>query len=122
MRALVVGDEVVGAMRRKAKQRRVPLQPPPRRRGQADRALPEDYVARRGEGRADHRPGGRRASTCSRAQPGPKVMEINSSPGFEGLERATGKDIAGAIIDLALSYSDRGRPAMKSIGSVERHS
>jgi len=30
---------------------------------------------------------------------GPVVMEVNSSPGFEGIERATGLDIAGAIID-----------------------
>ena len=28
------------------------------------------------------------------ARTGPKIMEVNSSPGFEGLERATGKDIA----------------------------
>jgi ribosomal protein S6--L-glutamate ligase len=33
---------------------------------------------------------------------GPQVMELNSSPGFEGLERATNKDIAGAIISHAL--------------------
>jgi len=33
---------------------------------------------------------------------GPKILEVNSSPGFEGLERATGLDIAGAIIDRAL--------------------
>ena len=30
---------------------------------------------------------------------GPQVMEVNSSPGLEGIERATGFDIAGAIID-----------------------
>ncbi|MDA0778604.1 MAG: 30S ribosomal protein S6--L-glutamate ligase, partial [Bacteroidetes bacterium] len=29
---------------------------------------------------------------------GPKVMEVNSSPGLEGIEAATGKDIAKAII------------------------
>lgn len=32
---------------------------------------------------------------------GPRVMEVNASPGFEGLERVTGRDVAGAIIDLA---------------------
>jgi ribosomal protein S6--L-glutamate ligase len=36
---------------------------------------------------------------------GPKVMELNSSPGFEGLERATKKDIAGAIVRHALSLA-----------------
>ena len=30
---------------------------------------------------------------------GPKIMEVNSSPGLEGIERATGVDVAGAIID-----------------------
>ncbi len=29
---------------------------------------------------------------------GPKIMEVNSSPGLEGIEKATGKDIAKAII------------------------
>ncbi len=30
---------------------------------------------------------------------GPQVMEVNSSPGLEGIEGATGIDLAGAIID-----------------------
>lgn len=30
---------------------------------------------------------------------GPLVMEVNSSPGLEGIERATNLDVAGAIID-----------------------
>ena len=36
---------------------------------------------------------------------GPKVVEINSSPGFEGLERATGSDIALAIIEYAVAFA-----------------
>jgi len=28
------------------------------------------------------------------------VMEVNSSPGLEGVEKATGIDIAGKIIDF----------------------
>ncbi len=31
---------------------------------------------------------------------GPKLMEINSSPGLEGIEGATGIDVAGAIVEL----------------------
>jgi len=34
-----------------------------------------------------------------RAESGPKIIEINSSPGLEGVEGATGKDIAGMIIE-----------------------
>tara|TARA_R110002094_G_scaffold14087_1_gene24917 strand:- start:1361 stop:2275 length:915 start_codon:yes stop_codon:yes gene_type:complete len=33
-----------------------------------------------------------------RSARGPLVMEVNSSPGLEGVERATGKDVAGEII------------------------
>jgi ribosomal protein S6--L-glutamate ligase len=35
-----------------------------------------------------------------RSNHGPVVMEINSSPGLEGIEAATGKDIAGKIIEF----------------------
>ncbi|MFN3962245.1 MAG: RimK family alpha-L-glutamate ligase, partial [Fimbriimonadaceae bacterium] len=30
---------------------------------------------------------------------GPQIIEVNSSPGLEGIEKATGKDIAGIIVD-----------------------
>jgi ribosomal protein S6--L-glutamate ligase len=30
---------------------------------------------------------------------GPKVLEVNSSPGLKGIEAATGKDIAGLVIE-----------------------
>ncbi|GAB6176754.1 30S ribosomal protein S6--L-glutamate ligase [Desulfobaculum senezii] len=33
-----------------------------------------------------------------RSNHGPVVLEVNSSPGLEGIENATGKDIAGSII------------------------
>ncbi|MDW6001648.1 30S ribosomal protein S6--L-glutamate ligase [Vibrio mangrovi] len=35
-----------------------------------------------------------------RSSRGPLVMEVNSSPGLEGIEKATGKDIAGMIIEF----------------------
>jgi ribosomal protein S6--L-glutamate ligase len=35
-----------------------------------------------------------------RSNHGPVVMEVNSSPGLEGIEGATGKDVAGAIIEF----------------------
>lgn len=35
-----------------------------------------------------------------RSNHGPVVMEVNSSPGLEGVEKATGVDVAGAIIDF----------------------
>lgn len=33
-----------------------------------------------------------------RSSRGPLVLEVNSSPGLEGIERATGKDVAGLLI------------------------
>ena len=35
-----------------------------------------------------------------RSSRGPLVMEVNSSPGLEGIEKATGKDIANLVIDF----------------------
>ena len=35
-----------------------------------------------------------------RSEKGPLVMEVNSSPGMQGIERATGKDVAGMIIEF----------------------
>lgn len=32
---------------------------------------------------------------------GPRILEINSSPGLEGIERASGIDVAGAIVEHA---------------------
>jgi ribosomal protein S6--L-glutamate ligase len=34
-----------------------------------------------------------------RSSRGPLVMEVNSSPGLEGIEKATGKNVAGMIIN-----------------------
>ena len=36
---------------------------------------------------------------------GPKIMEVNSSPGFEGLERATKKDIARLYVEHAVEFA-----------------
>jgi len=34
-----------------------------------------------------------------RSSSGPKVLEVNSSPGLEGVEKASGKDVAGMIVE-----------------------
>jgi ribosomal protein S6--L-glutamate ligase len=44
-----------------------------------------------------------------RSNHGPVVMEVNSSPGLEGVEGATGKDVAGKIIEF-LEREHSGRP------------
>lgn len=51
-----------------------------------------------------------------RSNHGPLVLEVNSSPGLEGIEGATGKDIAGAIIDYLAKDSLKGPNKMKGLG------
>lgn len=43
-----------------------------------------------------------------RSKNGPVIMEVNSSPGLEGIETATGKDVAGAIIKFIESHTKDG--------------
>jgi ribosomal protein S6--L-glutamate ligase len=43
-----------------------------------------------------------------RSETGPKVLEVNSSPGLEGVEKATSKNVAAAIFD---QIETRVRPA-----------
>jgi len=51
-----------------------------------------------------------------RSTRGPLVLEVNSSPGLEGIERATGKDIAGAIIEHMETRSKKGPNKVKGKG------
>jgi ribosomal protein S6--L-glutamate ligase len=44
-----------------------------------------------------------------RSDHGPLVIEVNSSPGLEGIEEATGVDIAGLIIEYVEKHAPRGR-------------
>lgn len=51
-----------------------------------------------------------------RANHGPVVMEVNSSPGLEGVEKATGIDVAGRIIDLLEKQAKHGKTKTKGTG------
>ncbi|MCL5974851.1 MAG: 30S ribosomal protein S6--L-glutamate ligase [Methylophaga nitratireducenticrescens] len=51
-----------------------------------------------------------------RSNHGPVVMEVNSSPGLEGIEAATGKDIASLIIDFIEKNSVSGTTKTKGRG------
>lgn len=48
-----------------------------------------------------------------RSSRGPVVLEVNSSPGLEGIERATGKDVAGAIIQFLEKNAKKGKTKTK---------
>jgi ribosomal protein S6--L-glutamate ligase len=51
-----------------------------------------------------------------RANHGPVVMEVNSSPGLEGVEKATGLDIAGKIIEYIEKHAKPNATKTKGKG------
>lgn len=51
-----------------------------------------------------------------RSNHGPVVMEVNSSPGLEGVEQATGVDVAGRIIEFVEKNAKPGRTKTKGTG------
>jgi ribosomal protein S6--L-glutamate ligase len=97
IRALVVGDRVVAAMRRTAKGDE--FRSNVHRGGSVERVeLDADFE--RTAVRAAQIMGLKVAGVdMLEGDAGPLVMEVNSSPGLEGIEAATKLDVAGAIID-----------------------
>lgn len=98
LRCFVVGDKVVASMLRQGKEgefrsnlhrgghaRKVKITP-------AERATAVKSARKMGLNVA--------GVDLLRSSRGPLVMEVNSSPGLEGIEKATGKDIAGIIIEF----------------------
>jgi ribosomal protein S6--L-glutamate ligase len=47
---------------------------------------------------------------------GPMVLEVNSSPGLEGIEKATGVDVAGAMLDFVVEHAPAGTPHDRAQG------
>lgn len=97
VRCFVVGGKVVAAMRRQA------------RRGEFRSNLHRGGSAKAVELDANETETAIRAARVLglnvagvdllRSRRGPLVLEVNSSPGLEGIEGATGEDVAGAIVD-----------------------
>ena len=97
IRALVVGDRVVAAMRRSAKGDE--FRSNVHRGGSVEAVeLSEEFQAT--AVRSAQIMGLKVAGVdMLESEHGPLVMEVNSSPGLEGIESATKLDVAGAIID-----------------------
>ena len=51
-----------------------------------------------------------------RSNHGPVVMEVNSSPGLQGIEESTGKDVAGMIVQFIEKNHKQGRTATRGKG------
>lgn len=97
IRCFVIGDKVVASMKRQAADGE--FRSNLHRGGSASviRITPEE---RSTAIRAAKAMGLRVAGVdLLRANHGPVIMEVNSSPGLRGIESATGKDIAGLIIE-----------------------
>lgn len=97
VRAFVIGDRVVAAMRRTAQagEFRSNLH-----RGGTLEPVDLDPAAERIAVRAAQILGLNVAGVdLLESDNGPLVVEVNSSPGLQGIEAATGLDVAGAIID-----------------------
>ena len=97
IRAFVVGDQVIAAMRRVAQGDE--FRSNVHRGGKAE-SIKLDPAYEETAVRAAQIMGLRVAGVdMLEGKDGPQIMEVNSSPGLEGIEGATKLDIAGAIVD-----------------------
>ena len=109
VRALVVGDRVVGAMRRVAGVQGEFRSNIHRGGSGASIELPEGFAQE--AIRAARAVGLEIAGVdLLESSAGPRIAEVNSSPGIEGLERASGIDVAAAIVTHAIQLAS-GRSA-----------
>jgi ribosomal protein S6--L-glutamate ligase len=118
IRAIVVGGRVVAAMRRQAKagEFRSNLH-----RGGLGLRVALDQRYRRAAIAATAVMGLEMAGVdMLETREGPKILEINSSPGLEGIERASGVDVAGAIVRHAERFLAKRKHRKKSTLDEER--
>lgn len=104
IRAFVVGDRVVAAMRRTAQGQEFRSNV---HRGGIAEAVELDDVYKETAVRAAQILGLQVAGVdMLEGKNGPQIMEVNSSPGLEGIESCTDLDIAGAVIDYISAQVD----------------
>ena len=108
LRCFVVGDRVVAAMRRQAAAG--DFRSNLHRGGQASTVKLTDAETEAALRAARVMGLGVAGVDLLRSKRGPLVLEVNSSPGLEGIEGVTGIDVAGAIIDLIAERDARPTP------------
>ncbi|MCK8517300.1 30S ribosomal protein S6--L-glutamate ligase [Methylonatrum kenyense] len=114
IRCFVVGDKVVGSMMRQAKDGEFRSNV---HRGGSTRAIRITPEERSTAVRAARIMGLNVAGVdIMRSNHGPVVLEVNSSPGLEGIEGATGKDIAGAIYGFIEKNGKAGKTRTRGRG------
>jgi len=98
IRALVIGEKVVAAMQRTAKEGEFRSN---LHRGGSAAVAKLTTLERTTAVMATRKLGLNVAGVdLLRSNSGPLVMEVNSSPGLEGIESATGRDVAGMMIEF----------------------
>lgn len=104
IRAIVIGDQVVAAMRRVAQGQE--FRSNVHRGGKTEPVeLTDEY--KETAIRASRLMGlGISGVDMLEGKDGPQIMEVNSSPGLEGIEGCTKLDIAGAIVDYIAARVD----------------
>ena len=114
IRALVVGGRVIAAMQRQGAEGEFRSN---LHRGGSARTIRISPEERATAVRAAKSMG---LNVCGvdmlRANHGPVVMEVNSSPGLEGVEKATGIDVAGKIIENLQRNAVPGKTRTKGKG------
>ncbi len=114
IRALVIGDKVVAAMKRKGAEGEFRSN---LHRGGSAAEVKITPLERKTAVRAAKVLGLNVAGVdMLRSNHGPVVMEVNSSPGLEGVEKATGKDVAGMIIDFLQKNARANRTKTRGRG------
>ena len=104
IRAFVVGDRVVAAMRRVAQGQEFRSNV---HRGGLTEVVTLDATYTETAVRAAQIMGLRVAGVdMLEGKDGPLIMEVNSSPGLEGIETCTQLDIAGAVVDYIAAHVD----------------
>lgn len=104
IRAFVVGEQVVASMRRVAQGQEFRSNV---HRGGRTEGVQLDPVFQETAVRAAQIMGLRVAGVdMLESKDGPQVMEVNSSPGLEGIETCTQLDVAGAIIEYLAAQVD----------------
>ncbi|WP_127716810.1 RimK family alpha-L-glutamate ligase [Halobacteriovorax sp. HLS] len=104
IRAIVIGDQVVAAMRRVAQGQE--FRSNVHRGGKTELVELSDEYKETAIRAAKILGLGIAGVDMLEGHDGPQIMEINSSPGLEGIEGCTKKDIAGAMIDYIAAQVD----------------
>ena len=114
IRCFVIGDKVVAAMKRQGKEGEFRSNLHRGGTSSVTRLTPEERMTAI---RAARIMGLNVAGVdLLRSNHGPVVMEVNSSPGLEGIEKATGKDVAGLLYQFIEKQSKPGRTRTRGQG------